>query len=447
MAETNINKALFVKIKNDFGVLRTEENTFYVIDCDGGLYKFDLEGLRIFLEAHGRKRDDLETLLTFEEKEFFDYLVSKRILKYTEEKPSPFFNPEPILKNARKNFEGREMLSLITLELSLTNECPYSCKWCYKTAKPPSEGVSIIDEVGVKKLQKTLKDASSLGCKKLVLTGGEPSLVIDDVIKIVRMAKKEGIDEITMLTAGYNLRDYILELNNAGITRFQVTLNSSKEKTHDRYLGRAGAYKMAIDTIRTCVENGIPLTVSSVIPFLSKIEMENIILLCIDLGVKVVGLSVIEPFGKGKLYEMPYSDFKSFKMCIKDLREKYGNNIKILFKYRLTSTTPSVMVCPAGVSGAYISEDGDVFSCAFFEEFKNFCIGNINQTSFSELWRFSKTLEAFRKVDIVKASCKDCAIWDLCIGNCRAKSFLRSGDINISKGRCPYGSKNYSRSG
>jgi len=68
--------------------------------------------------------------------------------------------------------------------------------------------------------------ATSLGVRKVRLTGGEP-LMRKDLWKLVRMLKAvSGIDDIALTTNGYFLKDQARDLVEAGLSRINVSLDS-----------------------------------------------------------------------------------------------------------------------------------------------------------------------------------------------------------------------------
>lgn len=93
----------------------------------------------------------------------------------------------------------------------------------------PEKGVESLPHkeiLSFEEIIKVCKAMSSLGVRKVKLTGGEP-LVRKNFIELVRAMKQiEGIDEITLTTNGLLLEDQIGELVKAGISSINISLDT-----------------------------------------------------------------------------------------------------------------------------------------------------------------------------------------------------------------------------
>ena len=116
---------------------------------------------------------------------------------------------------------GRE---ISYLRLSVTDLCNLRCKYCM-----PADGV------GKKRHEEMLTEdemvravtaAAQMGIRKLRLTGGEP-LVKKNILSICRrLAAVPGIEEICLTTNGVLLREYAGALQEAGVARLNISLDT-----------------------------------------------------------------------------------------------------------------------------------------------------------------------------------------------------------------------------
>lgn len=113
------------------------------------------------------------------------------------------------------------------LRISLTDRCNLRCAYCM-----PPEGIAIRPHEEIMTLEEILefvKIFSSLGVKKIRLTGGEP-LVRRGVIGLIKAIKSvEGIDEVCLTTNGSLLSFYAEELRKAGLNRINISLDTLRE--------------------------------------------------------------------------------------------------------------------------------------------------------------------------------------------------------------------------
>lgn len=110
------------------------------------------------------------------------------------------------------------------LRLFLTPNCNFRCLYCnnrgvYKQGK-------IIDTCTVKKV---LKEAISLGIKRVHYTGGEPTLR-QDLHALVKYATSLGYEEQVITTNGFTFHKIAERLKSAGLTRVTISLDTLDRK-------------------------------------------------------------------------------------------------------------------------------------------------------------------------------------------------------------------------
>lgn len=121
------------------------------------------------------------------------------------------------------------------LRLSVTDKCNLRCRYCM-----PSEGICSIEHEKIltqEEMIMAVKASSSLGIRKVRITGGEP-LVKKNILSIVEgISQLEGIDNISMTTNGTLLSSFAADLKKAGLRNINIsldTLNSEKYRTITR---------------------------------------------------------------------------------------------------------------------------------------------------------------------------------------------------------------------
>lgn len=121
------------------------------------------------------------------------------------------------------------------LRLSVTDKCNLRCRYCM-----PSEGICSIEHEKIltqEEMIMAVKASSSLGIRKVRITGGEP-LVKKNILSIVEgISQLEGIDNISMTTNGTLLSSFAADLKKAGLRNINIsldTLDSEKYRTITR---------------------------------------------------------------------------------------------------------------------------------------------------------------------------------------------------------------------
>ena len=145
---------------------------------------------------------------------------------------------------------GRE---ITYMRMSVTELCNLRCRYCMPedgVCKKTHEQMLTEDE-----MINAVRAASSLGVKKLRITGGEP-LVKKNIVSIcARSAEIEGINEVCLTTNGTLLPKLAKPLKDAGVKRLNISLDTLSEEKY-RYISRVGELKDALSGIETALEAG-----------------------------------------------------------------------------------------------------------------------------------------------------------------------------------------------
>jgi cyclic pyranopterin phosphate synthase len=110
------------------------------------------------------------------------------------------------------------------LRVSVTDRCNFRCQYCM-----PAEGLPWLDRADVlsfEEIERLVAVMAQMGVTTLRLTGGEP-LVRRDFPTLAAMLKRvDGLDEVSLTTNGYLLDRDAAALVDAGIDRFNVSVDS-----------------------------------------------------------------------------------------------------------------------------------------------------------------------------------------------------------------------------
>jgi cyclic pyranopterin phosphate synthase len=110
------------------------------------------------------------------------------------------------------------------LRVSVTDRCNFRCQYCM-----PAEGLPWLDRAGVlrfEEIERIVTVLAEMGVDELRLTGGEP-LVRRDFPKLAAALKRvPGLREVSVTTNGFLLDRDAAALVEAGVDRFNVSLDS-----------------------------------------------------------------------------------------------------------------------------------------------------------------------------------------------------------------------------
>lgn len=149
------------------------------------------------------------------------------------------------------------------LRLSLTKACSMRCTYCRPEKLEHPKGEPVLSPVEIEQLTRYLVDR--YGVYKVRLTGGDPTSRRELVEIIERVARIDGVRDVSMTTNGLTLvkqaRDYV----NAGLNRVNVSLDSLDAERFARMTGVDGLERV-LDGLDAARDAGLsPVKLNTVV--------------------------------------------------------------------------------------------------------------------------------------------------------------------------------------
>lgn len=139
------------------------------------------------------------------------------------------------------------------LRVSVTDRCNIRCSYCM-----PAEGVTFrprSELLTFEEMERFVRVAVSLGIRQVRLTGGEP-LLRADLPKLVRkLARLDGLHDLSLTTNGILLPDLARPLRQAGLQRLNISLDTLSEQRF-REISRRPGLDRVLAGIATALEVG-----------------------------------------------------------------------------------------------------------------------------------------------------------------------------------------------
>ena len=160
--------------------------------------------------------------------------------------------------NMPKDNYGR---SITYLRVSVTPRCNLKCAYCMPEGKKMYPKGDILT---IKDITRLIRIFSTVGVKKIRLTGGEP-LVRKGITTLVSDIKQiDGIEEVTLTTNGVLLGHMAKELKNAGLDRINISLDTLIRERMKNISG-ADVLPKVINSIEAiCRDNIFPVKINVV---------------------------------------------------------------------------------------------------------------------------------------------------------------------------------------
>lgn len=153
------------------------------------------------------------------------------------------------------------------LRISVTDRCNFRCRYCMPAevfgpdyAFLPSDKILNFDEI-----ERLVKIFVSLGVKKVRITGGEPLLRRDLTELIARIHRLEGVEDIALTTNGTLLKKYAQPLEQAGLSRVSISLDSLNDERFFEMNGHRGKVSTVLEGIEKAAEAGLQVKINMVV--------------------------------------------------------------------------------------------------------------------------------------------------------------------------------------
>jgi uncharacterized protein len=295
---------------------------------------------------------------------------------------------------------------LNNLYIHITNQCGLSCSFCYAQAGNNAAG----EFLPVDKIIRIIEDGSMMGFRKVIITGGEPT-IYHDFLSLVRGIERlktgGGIAPIvlrTNLTGEFtgNTIDLISEV----FDEIAVSLEGSREY-HDMRRGK-GTYDAVMKNLQRFNDEvrKQKISLAAVFDFkntptgIIENEKQHIMDIKNHLGLKKIRFLPLLPIGRAK--NMDLSRDRAEPMSVSQWI-RYGS-----FPGSNCGIGYVIMINP----------DGNVYPCHVYAS-QGYYLENIYEKNLKEIVNSKKYLD-LRAINVDKIEkCRQCSMRYLCGGGCR----------------------------
>lgn len=272
-----------------------------------------------------------------------------------------------------------------------------------------------------------------IGCREVILIGGEVYLRRDHLEIIERIAER-GMEPL-MTTGGRGLTAArAAAMGAAGLLSASVSIDGIGA-THDQQRGWVGSYDAALAAMDNLLAGGVNVSVNTQINKLSLPQLEAILEVAIERGAHSWQVQITVPMGRAAdrpdLILQPEDLlvlFPTLERIIRrcheaDVRLWPGNNIGYFGPYESmlhgTMAAGHCGSCGAGCVGFGIESDGTVKGCPSLAT-RNWAAGNVREHRLVDIWERAPRLQhnRTRTVDDLWGYCRDCYYAEHCLAGC-----------------------------
>ena len=314
------------------------------------------------------------------------------------------YHPERVaaLLQAGNDWDKAKSIYPIYVEFSPVGACNHRCIFC------------AVDYVGYKNVQldvemlrQRIPEMGALGIKSIMFAGeGEPMLH-KQINEIVQFTKGAGID-ISFTTNATILPKGFCEEALPHVSWLKASINAATPETYSKvHRCKPQHFDHAVGNLKAMVAarkaQGLTCTLGAQILLIPENahEIHQLALLCRD----EIGLDylVVKPYSQHGLsnakIDMDYSSFLGLEKELKELETPEFRVIARVNAMRKYNSSDRYTTCySTPLMMAHVMADGTVSGCLAYLLDERFEYGNINESSFKDIWESEKRKKNFEFV-------------------------------------------------
>ena len=179
------------------------------------------------------------------------------------------------------------------VEIQLGHLCNNRCVFCASGFITAAGQAGQIDSEPV---YTHLADARARGARRVTFVGGEPTLQ-RELPRFIARARELGFEEIVLFTNGVRgpQRAYFEELLLGGALELRMSIQGGDAETHDRVVGRKGAFQRLLDGLALARAHGRRVTVNACLNAVSHASVGGYPELVRRFGIEQLHLDQVNP--------------------------------------------------------------------------------------------------------------------------------------------------------
>ncbi|MCK8826141.1 putative heme d1 biosynthesis radical SAM protein NirJ1 [Natroniella acetigena] len=334
---------------------------------------------------------------------------------------------------------------------NMTRTCNLSCTHCYSD----SDYKGYSGELTTAEAKKFIDDLVEFNVPVLLFSGGEP-LIRKDIFELADYTAQKGIRPTISTNGTLITKDVARRLKDIGVGYVGISLDGM-EATNDRFRGKKGAFKEALQGIHNCLEIdqkvGLRFTINrhnyqEVGQIFDLLEEENIPRACFyhlvysGRGSEMVqeDISLQQSREVMDLIIERTLDFQRRGLDKEILTvDNHADGIYTYLKMKEEAPAKAEKILKllqrnggnrTGIAIANVDWQGNVHPDQFTQ---NHTFGNIRERKFSEIWTDSSQNNILaglkERKKLLKGRCSSCKWLEVCNGNFRARAEAIHGDF------------------
>lgn len=299
-----------------------------------------------------------------------------------------------------------------------------------------------------------IRDLAEFGVPVILFSGGEP-LIREDLFELAQYAREQGLN-IALSTNGTLITvEAARKLKEIGFGEVGISLDGM-ETINDTFRGQKGAFEDALRGIRTCVAQGIRVSLRLTITGYNYQEIPRIFQLVEDEKINRVCFYHLAYSGRGGSLKQQDISHEQTRAVVDQICEytldlyrrglqkeilTVGNHADGIYLYlkvrrqdpeRANQILELLRISGGNNSGIKIGSVDNLGNVHPDQFWWGHTLGNVLQSKFGDIWTNTSEplLQGLRnRKTLLKGRCARCQYLDLCNGNLRVRAEAVYGDV------------------
>ena len=317
-------------------------------------------------------------------------------------------------------------MQLNTIHWEVTPFCNHNCIHCYnhwRTEERQSTDAEFNRNITSEELLKTAEIIANENTKKVVITGGEPLSIFNQLKPVMEYFHTKNI-EISLNTNITLITDAIAEFIKENNINVFISIPSANAEVSDKITGVIGSFDRIKKGLLICKKHHLNAELNMVVTKINRPTVRKTALYLKEMGVQSFNCTrAMCPPNATDEYKsimLDYEELNSMIDELKQLREETGMHIGYKLEYSLCGIADRHLddmlgstKCYAGKNQLAITFNGDIKAC----EVDSTVYGNVSTTTLTEA---HNKMSDWDNIEDKPAECQNCKSLKYCGGGCRA---------------------------